>query len=127
MALETFVQEFASEMELDGSLPLENSGTYVLPLEDDVKVLIASVPEGFSLACTLAPCPQANKEAFLTKALLGNLFGQGTRGAVLGLNEAGNMVTLSKIIDGSVDYKTFKEALEDFVNTVDFWRGEAKT
>lgn len=57
--------------------------------------------------------------------MLGNLFGQGTHKAVLGLTEDGNMLTLFKVVEYNIDYKQFRDALEDFINSVDFWREEA--
>ncbi len=123
--LETFMQQFVQELELDQSIAIATAGAYTIPLEEDVKIAITALPQGFSLNCNVIACPTTNKELFLTKVLHGNLFGQGTHHAVLGLNENGNLLTLSRVIDYNVDYKDFREALEDFINTVDFWRQES--
>ena len=57
--------------------------------------------------------------------LHGNLFGIGTRGAVLGASIDGNLLTLSKEVEYTPDYKEFKDLVEDFINMVDYWREEA--
>ncbi len=54
-----------------------------------------------------------------------NLFGIGTRGAAIGLNEDGNVLTLSLELDYNSSYQEFKEKLEDFISVMDFWRKEA--
>lgn len=125
MNLSAFMQEFMKDLELDEPLPQEVPGVYSLPLEEGLTVVIASMPHGFSISAALAPAPKDKEEAFFTSALLGNLFGQGTRGAVLGLSEDGRMLTLSRVIDYDINYKEFKDLIEDFINSVDFWREEA--
>lgn len=123
--LETFMQQFVEELELDESISKPDGGAYIIPLEEDLKVAITALPQGFFLTCNIIPCPTENKELFLTKVLHGNLFGQGTHHAVLGLSENGNLLTLSRVVDYNVDYKDFREMLEDFINVVDFWRQES--
>jgi hypothetical protein len=54
-----------------------------------------------------------------------NLFGRGTRGAAIGLNEEGKLLTLSLELDYNNSFKEFKENLEDFISVIDFWRTEA--
>lgn len=125
MQLEPFIKQLTKEFELEGSLATEMPGSFALPLETDVAVMISETPEGFSLSCTLCPCPESRQEEFFTQMMLGNLFGQGTEGAVLGLDEKGKMLTLSRVILAQVEYPEFMDILEDFINSVDFWRTES--
>lgn len=125
MNISAFMQEFMKDLELDTPLPQEVPGVYSLPLEEGLTVVITSIPSGFSLSATLAAVPRDKEELFYTRTLLGNLFGQGTRGAVLALSEDGRMLTISRVIDYDVNYKEFKDLIEDFINSVDFWREEA--
>lgn len=128
MTINTFMQQLAKELDLDESMAAAEGGGYTIPLEDDVKINITSASNGnFSFTCALGTCPSSNQEQFFTKALHANLFGQGTHGAKLGLDENGNVLTLSKVMNYNTDYKDFKDALEDFINSVDFWREEART
>lgn len=122
--LDNFMKEFGKELELEGSLATETPGVYAFKLEEEVTITLTSLPQGFSLSCALAACPKTNREAFFTQTMLANLFGQGTRGGVLGLSEDGNMLTLSKVVDYTADYKDFRDTVEDFINIVDYWRHE---
>ncbi|MBA3957792.1 MAG: type III secretion system chaperone [Parachlamydiaceae bacterium] len=123
--LNKLIHEFAKDQELGDSLPLDSSGNYMIPLDEGLIITIQALPEGFTLFCFLGPCPKNNREALFSQALLANLFGQGTHDAVLGISEDGNTLTLSRIIDYHVEYKEFKEIIEDFINVVDFWREES--
>lgn len=127
MQLSTFLQEFLQELEIQEALPQEVPGVYTLPLGDGLTISISSLPQGFTLTSTIAPVSKGNEEHIYTQALLANLFGQGTKGAILSLTEEGRMLTLSRNIDYDVSYKEFREILEDFINTVDFWHEEALT
>ncbi|MGK5594186.1 MAG: type III secretion system chaperone [Parachlamydiaceae bacterium] len=125
MQLNTYLQEFLQELELREPFPQESPGVYTIPLGEGLSITLSSHPQGFYLHSTIGPAPEQQEEAFFTRALLANLFGQGTKGAVLSLSEEGRMLTLSRSIDYDISYKEFKEILEDFINVIDFWREEA--
>lgn len=123
--LSTFLDQLAKEWELEEGFPQEMPGVYSIPLEEGVVVSLTDQPQGgIYLSSTVAPVPQA-KEVFFGKALRANLFGRATRQSVLGLNESGTLLTLSREITNDVNFKEFKEILEDFMNTLDTWREEA--
>lgn len=125
MQLSAFLQEFLNELEIKEPLPQEIPGVYTLPLDEGLSITISSISQGFILTSTIAPAPKQKEEEFYMQALLANLFGQGTKGAILSLSEEGRMLTLSRNIDYDVSYKEFREILEDFINIIDFWRDEA--
>lgn len=120
--LSAFMQELSIEWELQAPLPQNMPGVYTIPLEESLSFQIASLPQGFTLNSHLIAAPSRNLEEFFEKALLANLFGQGTNGAILGLSEDGKMLTLSRNIDYDITYKEFRDIIEDFINTIDFWR-----
>lgn len=123
--LDAFMQEFAHELGVGEALATSKPGIYQLPLEESISIVFSSIQNGFVLNCELGKCPIHNREVFFTQALLADLFGQGTHGAILGLSEDGNTLTLSKSVDYNINYKKFREILEDFINVVDYWHGEA--
>ena len=53
-----------------------------------------------------------------------NFLGQGTGDATIGLDENENFLTLSLVLPYDMNYKMFKDALEDFVNYLDYWKEE---
>lgn len=126
--LTALMQELSKEWELDKPLPQETPGVYKVPLDEGVSFSITSLTEGnqtgLVLTSNLAAIPRGEEERLYTHALLGNLFGQGTKQAVLGLNESGSLLTLSRYIDYDVSFQEFREIIEDFINTIDFWREE---
>lgn len=124
--LATFMKQLSYEMEADPST-LESGGgggVYKLPLEENLVITISKTEEGVTLFSEIADCPKGNREEFLSEMLLGNLFGQGTSHAILGLSQTGQKMTLSRHIQ-QVSYTEFMEIVEDFINIVDFWREEA--
>lgn len=125
MQLKELIKGLEKEWDLDVPLPLEVPGVYTIPLDAGLNFTIASLPEGgFRLSSTLAPAPQINLETAYQALLLANLFGQGTKGAILGLNDAGTLLTLSREIEYDVNLNDFNNIVEDFINSMDFWREE---
>lgn len=124
--LEKLIPKLIQDLELGNlSLATEVPGTYAFPLDEGLIINLSEIPNGFMLKCHVAPFPKVKEELFATNTLLANLLGQGTRGAVLGLTLDTNVLTLTRTVDYSVNYKDFKEILEDFINSVDFWHDEA--
>jgi len=115
--------------DLEISIPIQPSdkGVFTFPIGDDLAVEIREIsPSGVYFYSPISPCPQVKKEEILTHIMKGNLFGRGTFGATIGMEEADEleMLTLSQEFSESMDYRSFKEALEDFANIVEYWRVE---
>ncbi|CCB85482.1 type III secretionT3S chaperone [Parachlamydia acanthamoebae UV-7] len=125
--LENHMKQLAEELEFENSMTSETPGIYVFPLDQDIKIYISSIPQGIYFECAVAPCPTTRQEELFTQLLLANLFGQGTRGAILGLSEDNKSVKLTQVLENKEDYQLFKDNLEDFVNSVDFWSEETLT
>lgn len=126
MQLETLVDKLAKELELEGSLASEIPGVFALPLDEDLTITISPLEQnGITLYCNFAPLPQSGNEELFLQLLIGNLFGQGTKGASIGLSEEKKQLTLQQDLLYDVDYDIFRDAVEDFINTVDFWRAES--
>lgn len=123
--LEKFIPKLVQEMELgDTTLGAGVPGSYALPLDEGLSITMTDIPEGFILKSNVVNLPAAKQENFVTQAMLANLFGQGTRGGILGLSPDGSVLTLTHVVDYPVDYNDFHAILEDFINMVDFWRDE---
>lgn len=122
--IQTFVKQLYQELDLKTPI-VNDGGAFSLKLGDDVVITMSDLEQGFNLYCRIAPCAAQRREGLVAYAMHGNLFGQGTHGAVLGLSEDGNLLTLTKSVDWGADYREFRDTLEDFINIVDFWRAEA--
>lgn len=124
--LENFIPKLVQDLELANTTLLSGTpGVYTLPLEGGVTIDMTDIPNGYQLKGNIASFPKTKEELFVTQAMLGNLFGQGTKGAVLGSSLDGTMLTLTLNVDYPADYKEFKDSIEDFINTMDLWREEA--
>jgi hypothetical protein len=125
--IEKFLKELQTEMELDDPFPKDGPGTWSIILSDDLKVSITElVPEGFDLRCNIGNYPTKNEGELLDKMLISNLFGQGTEGAVLAVDEDSKKLVLVRDVQRSINYQEFKEILEDFLNAADIWHEEVQ-
>jgi hypothetical protein len=122
--LKKMMEQFAKEMGVEDSFATEVPGVYQIPIDEGVNVLIQDIPSGFSIKCNIVDCPKTGLAEYFTHIMGANLLGKETNGHVLGLNEEGDLIILSRDIDYDVDYKEFTYILEDFFNQVDFWRQE---
>jgi hypothetical protein len=128
MKLDLAMQELAKDLELEGGFATEVPGIFAVPLEEDLNLMISSLPRGgVSFKSTLCPIPQNRKEELYCELLRANLLGQGTEGAILGINDEGSHLTLSQEIEYDMDFPQFKDRVEDFINSIDFWREEVQT
>lgn len=123
--LETFVQELGRELDMEDLVTSSEAGHYIFPFEDEVLVEIWQNNQSYFFKSKIGPCPKENAEVFLVRVLDANLFGRGTRQAVIGLDSEGQQLLLSTEIDLSAPYKEFREKLGDFISVLDFWRKEA--
>ncbi|MGA8164348.1 MAG: type III secretion system chaperone [Waddliaceae bacterium] len=124
--LDTLMQQLAKELDIEESPATEVPGVYAIPIDEDLSAMIAEIPRGFSITCTVADSPRENEEEFFSQALLANLFGEGTDGCTLGLTEDGGKLVLSFNVDYEVTVQEFMDIVEDFLNAVDLWREEVR-
>ncbi len=123
--LNEFMTELAKDLEM-GQFPQNPPGTYNLVFGNDFSVQVMQpLGGGISITALISGVPKDQQDVFFTQALLANLFGQGTKNAVLGVNSDVTQLTLSKVLDYNIDYKEFKNEFEDFINVCDFWHDEA--
>ena len=122
--IDKLIQQLSQELEMEEMIVSQKPGHYILSFEKNIEVEVTQINHAYSFKGIIKTFPQENVEGFLIKVLEANLFGRGTRGAVIGLNPEGNMLTLSLELDYNSSYKDFKNKLEDFVNVINFWRQE---
>jgi hypothetical protein len=125
--LDRFMLELSKELEMEPPFAPEPTGIYLYRLDEELAVEISEMkPQGVMLYCMICPYKKGKEGELFELMMIGNLLGQGTRGATLGLNEGGEKLTLSRNIDYPIDYATFRDLLEDFVNVVNFWHEQAQ-
>ena len=122
--LESLIKKLAEELELDWIPPKEESNTYHLPLNEDLTIRIQELDPGLAFWARIAPCPKEKREDLFILLMKANFLGQGTGNNTIGLDENENFLTLSSVLPYDMNYKMFKDALEDFANYRDYWKEE---
>jgi len=123
--LEDFVKQLEKKLELETPI-FEEEGEYQLPVGDGVIITFSEMNDGgYRFFCQVVPCPNRDLEEFFTNALSGNLFGIETERCVLGLDQEGKNVVLSREIPYDTNYQEFEETFEDFFNAIDVWQERA--
>lgn len=124
MLLESYLKTLAEELEMDAVPEREAGNVFRLDLNPLTQIVLQELDPGFSLWGKIGPCPTVKKEELFMLLMKANFLGQGTGGASIGLDENGNLLTLSSVFPYDMSYKTFRDALEDFANFADYWREE---
>lgn len=123
--LEKLIHQLGRDLFMEDLITSTEKDHYFLPFDNDIEVEAIQLDKNYLLKGVIGEYPQQNTEAFFLKTMEANLFGMGTRGAVIGLNEEGKLLTLSLELDYNSSFKEFKEKLEDFISVIDFWKKEA--
>ncbi len=124
--LEENLAKLANDLELPPFPPRDKQSCYKLPLAEDLIISIKEKREGVAFFANVASLELQKKEEAFIYLMKANLLGQGTGEQVLALDPEEKTLTLSCIIPYDMDYKEFKERIEDFVNYLDYWRLEVK-
>ena len=121
--LEPLLRQLSEELELPLS-PKDEKGMFHLEINAELKIALKELEPGAFLFTKIGLCPTEKKEELFLLLMRANLLGIGTGGSVLALDEDEKFLTLSFVLPYDVNFKTFKETVEDFSNFVDYWRGE---
>lgn len=90
----------------------------------DVSIDFQDVKDGCVMSSTLMPLPNKKREVLFGYLMHANFLGQGTGGGCIGIDPDEKFLTLSLSIPYEVNYQVFKESVEDFLNFIDYWKGE---
>lgn len=121
-----YLKELCEDLKIDTPLKKTERESYFLPLNQSLSIVVKDLNQGFFFFSTLCPCPSIKQEELFIQLMKANLFSQGTLGAVLAMAPDENYLTVSSALTYEMDYRTFKESLEDFANIVEYWREEVQ-
>ena len=124
--LEDNLKRLAEDLELPPFPAKNKNSCYELPLAEGLVISIKVLRAGIAIFATVAEAPAQKKEEAYMYFMKANLLGQGTGEQTLGLDNEEKSLTLSCILPYDMDYKEFKEKVEDFANYLDYWRFETK-
>ncbi len=120
--LESLLKTLSEELELDQIPHKEENNTYQLALNPQMTVRMQELDPGVAFLGTIGTCPVEKREALFTFLMKANFLGQGTGKGTIALDENENFLTLSSVIPYDMNYKAFKDALEEFTNYLDYWK-----
>jgi len=121
------LKEFIDQVcqELDISPPKRNEEkAFAFSLNKEIQVLLKDLDPGVAMQAKICPCPPKKREDLFIYLMRANLLGQGTGGSRIGLGSDEKFLTLSLGLPYEMNYRAFKENLEDFVNYLIFWQTE---
>jgi len=119
--LEEFLKRLCDELALP---PISKEKQTFLFLFAGEKVSIKDLKPGMSLQALIAPCTHKKREELFIELMRGNLLGQKTGAARIGLESDEKTLTLSLGLPYELSYQAFRETIEDFINYLIYWREE---
>jgi hypothetical protein len=123
MILKNLLEQLCQELGLGAIPPADENKIHHFQISS-FDIFMKDLDPGFYFSTNIAPLPKKKKEDFLMLLMKANFLGQGTGGATLGLREDESFLTLSLSLPYEMNYKAFKDSLEDFANFVEYWKKE---
>lgn len=100
-------------------------GPFLLQINEQFDVWVKELNTGVVLKSVISPLfIHTDKESLFIYLMKANFIGQGTGGGIIALDPDEKFLTLSLIIPYEVNYRIFRDKLEDFVNYLEFWKSE---
>ncbi len=120
--LQDYLEKLCKELAI-ATPKLNEQKSYKLMFASDA-VHIQNLDPGCSMHAHICEAPQKRKEELYTYLMRANLLGQGTGLTRIGMDEDEKFLTLSMGLPYELNYQTFREMFEDFVNYLIYWREE---
>lgn len=121
-----YLSLLSEELSIDPVLSLnEQKESYLSIAGKDI--LIRDLVPGFYCYAKITPLPEKKREDIFMQIMQANLLGQGTGGSIIGCDKNEKNLTLSLHIPYEINYSTFKEKVEDFVNYLLFWQDKIES
>lgn len=125
MELERLIEGLAEELKLDAVPQKDKNGVFQLKMGGLAQISLSELEPGVFFSARIIELPkEKNKESLFIYLMKANLMGQGTGGGAIGIDASEKYLTLSHTLPFEVNYKTFRETLEDFLNYIDYWKEE---
>ena len=121
--LDEYTERLSKEIDLEIKKDLDKN-LYELIINENVEVTVKDLEPGVLFFSRMTVVHKDFREELFTYIMRANLLGVGTFDSVIGMESDEKFLTLSRAMPYEVNYSTFKEALETFVNTLNVWREE---
>lgn len=121
--LEDLLSRFTIDLDIDAA-KADKEKNYFVKFNDEITFFVKGGKEQIYIYATIINCPQENHEDLFSYLMAANLLGQGTGNNVISLDPSGKFLTLSSLLPYEVNFKEFKESIEDFINYLIYWKKE---
>ncbi|MBM3192321.1 MAG: type III secretion system chaperone [Chlamydiae bacterium] len=122
MLLKHLLTELCSEFTLPLPQEVNKEGYYEIPCMEGTLLLFKDLNPGFTCKSLLSPAPEKPSEDFLILLMHANFLGQGTNGAAIAMDDSLKHILLILSVPEELNYRLFKEHLENFMNHLDYWK-----
>jgi len=117
-----FLEKLCAELSIAPVPKLNEKKNYHFRFSAGTEIAFADLHPGVEMRANICLCPARKREDLFIYLMRANLLGQGTGGARIGLDEKEKSLTLSLGLPYEMNYHAFKEAFEEFVNHLVYWR-----
>ncbi len=124
LRLKKYLNRICDELDIKPEPEADKNKKYLFVFSDEVQIKIQEFEDHAFLQVNIVECPEKKREDLFMYLMEANLLGQGTGESAIGLDEKERHLTLSYIMPYEIDYRFFKEKIEDFVNYLFYWREE---
>lgn len=118
--LQDFLEKLCKELAI--ATPKLNDQKHYLLKVTDVPLAIKDLNPGIAIHAHICEAPKKKKEELFMLLMRANLLGQGTGSTRIGLDPNEKFLTLSLGLPYELNYQTFRESIEDFVNYLIYWQ-----
>ncbi len=102
-------------------------GPYSLTINEEIIVYVKELNPGITFKSVIYPLfSSSDREGLFSYLMKANYIGQGTGGAIIALDPDEKLLTLSLVLSYEVNYRIFKDRLEEFINYLEYWKLELK-
>lgn len=122
--LQEFLKDLCQDLEIKAEPKLDEKKTTTLEVIPGVEISLQELDPGVYISAKLGECLKQKREDFFIALMEANLLGRGTGGAAISLDNDEKFLTLSLALPYEMNYRSFKEFLEDYVNYLIYWRDE---
>ncbi len=119
-----FVQKICAELSIPLATQIDSKNIYQIKLGSKTPIDCVDLLPGLGLRAPIAAIPNRRKEEIFVYVMRANLLGQGTALSRIGMDKQEKSLTLSLGIPYELDYRSFREAFEEFANHLIYWRAE---
>ena len=119
--VELYLDKLASDIQVTKVYEKKEKNLFFLPFGER-NISIHSKKNQLIINAEMGTLPDEEVEPFCQYLLFANYLGQGTGNCSIGLRPDKQTITLTRTVDKEVDYLTFKEVIEEFVNYLDYWK-----